>query len=227
MKSGLNKQTEDLDQQGETFLHALERLEDRLDKRRYLVTKQFGQCRDLFISSLLAMLIAFLLMGCSMFNSVTVPLDIDALLGTSAEDFDSRLKEMADARLISEEQGQHLVRIYEIVLADTDQRPRVEGYFKESDARARRVVVYFDRYVRKPDALEWLGFAPLDLIESSIEHYTWEARTAGRWWYIYQVEYPSSDITLGSVGETKLCFIDWGTHNFSRETFVKAWCRGR
>ena len=192
------------------------------------MTTQFGRCRDLFVSSPLAMLVAFLLMGCSsMFNSVTVPLDIDALLGASAEDFDFRLKEMADARLVNEERGQSLVRIYEIVLADTDQRPRVEGYFKESDARARRVRVYFDRYVRKPDALEWLGFAPSDLIESSIEHYTWEARTAGRWWFIYQMEHPSSDITLGSAGETELCFIHWGTHNYGRETFVSAWRRGR
>ena len=192
------------------------------------MTRQFGRCRDLFVSSFLVIPVAFLLMGCSsMFNSVTVPLDIDALLGASAEEFDFRLKEMADARLVNEERSQYLVRIYEIVLADTDQRPRVEGYFKESDAQARRVRVYFDRYVRKPDALEWLGFAPSDLIESSIEHYTWEARTAGRWWFIYQVERPSSDITIGSAGETELCFIHWGTHNLGRETFVKAWRRGR
>ena len=83
--------------------------------------------------------------------------------------------------------------------------------------------MYFDRYVRKPDALEWLGFAPSDLIESSIEHYTWQVRTPGRWWYIYRVEQPSSDITLGSAGETELCFIHWETHNYGRETFVSAW----
>ncbi len=133
---------------------------------------------------------------------------------------------MADARLVSEERGQYLVRIYELVLADTDQRPRVEGYFKDSDARARRVRVYFDKYVRKPDALGWLGFAPSDLIESSIEHYTWQARTAGRRWFIYQVEQPS-DITIVSAGETELCFIHWWVHNLGRETFVVTWRRGR
>ena len=192
------------------------------------MTKQICRCRDLFISSLLALLVTFLLMGCShKFNSVTVPLDIDALLGASAEEFDVRLKEMADAQLVSEEQGQYLVKIYEIVLADTNQRPRVEGYFRDSAARARRVRVYFDRYVRKPDALGWLGFVPSDLIESPFEHYTWEARTAGRLWLIYQVEQPWSDITIGSVGETELCFIHWWTHNLGRETFVVAWRRGR
>jgi hypothetical protein len=40
--------------------------------------KQFGRCRDLFISSLLAVLVAFLLMGCSLkFNEVShISLDI-------------------------------------------------------------------------------------------------------------------------------------------------------
>ena len=193
----------------------------------------------------MATLVAFLLIGCSLkFNSVSpIPLDIDALLGASAEDFDFRLKGMADAQLVSEARWeadkiptdytgakQDLVgtvrrRFYEIVLADTARRPRVNVSFHYTDARARRIRIDFDRYVRKLDALEWLGFDIESLYEFGGE-YTWEAHTEGRRWLIYQVG-DDLDITYVPSQGKELCFIHWWEHNLGRETFVSVRLRSR
>ena len=60
----------------------------------------------LVIGASLALLVAFFLIGCSLKGygrGGVLSLDIDALLGASPADFDFRLKEMADARLVGEE----------------------------------------------------------------------------------------------------------------------------
>ena len=169
---------------------------------------------------------------------------IDALLGASPEEFEAQLKEMGDALLVSETlweetdkiprrytgAKQDLVgtlrrRSYEIVLADTDQRPRVDVYFHYTDARARRIRIDFDRYVRKLDALEWLGFDIESLYEFGGE-YTWEAHTEGRRWLIYQVG-DDLDITYVPSQGKELCFIHWWEHNLGRETFVSVRLRSR
>ncbi len=211
------------------------------------MTKQLGRAIDLFISSLMAMLVAFLLQGCSSkFNNVSpISLDIDALLGASAEDFDFRLKEIVDARLVNEDRWeeadkiprrytvakQDLVgtlrrRFYELVFADTDQRPRVNVFFHHTDGSTCHIRIDFGGYVSKLDALERLGFNQSDLHESPIKKYTWIARTEGRSWLIYQVEQPS-DITIGSAGEVELCFIHRQEHGFSRKTSIITWIHGR
>ena len=204
--------------------------------------KQFGRCRDLFISSLLAVLVAFLLMGCSLkFNEVSpISLDIDALLGASPEEFEAQLKEMGDALLVSETlweetdkiprrytgAKQDLVgtlrrRSYEIVLADTARRPRVNVSFHHTYGGAWRIWIDFDGHVSKLDALEQLGFDRSDLSESPYEKYTWLARTEGRVWLIYEV--PNLDVTIGSAGKTELIFIHRGERGFSRKTSIVAW----
>ena len=166
------------------------------------MTKQFGQYRDLSIGIALGTLLGWGLLGCSLTGSFlakdrAISFDINALLGSSPANFEVQLKEMGEIWLVYERRkeadnapkgssagepfhrGTVLQRTYRFAFAK-GWGPEVKVSFHRTDARAYRIIIDFNKYVSKIDALERLGFDWSELRESPIEAYRYITWTEGR-----------------------------------------------
>ena len=202
------------------------------------MTKQFGRCRDLSIGIALGTLLAFLLgsglLGCRLTGSFlakdrAISFDINALLGSSPADFEAQLKEMGEIWLVYERRreadnapkgssagepfhkGAVLQRTYRFAF-DEGWGPEVKVSFHRTDARAYRIIIDFNKYVSKIDALERLGFDWSELRESPIEAYRYITWTEGRVWLIDRgVEQARVSTFHVPTDGTELCLISlWG-----------------
>ena len=202
------------------------------------MTKQFGRYRDLSIGIALGTLLAFLLgwglLGCRLTGNFlakdrAISFDIDALLGASPADFEAQLKEMGEIWLVYERRretdnapkgssagepfhkGTVLQRTYRFAFAK-GWGPEVKVSFHRTDARAYRIIIDFNKYVSKIDALERLGFDWSELRESPIAAYKYITWTEGRVWLIDRGVEPArvSPSHVPTDG-TELCLISlWG-----------------
>ena len=201
------------------------------------MTKQFGQYRDLSIGIAFGTLLGFLLgwglLGCSLTGGFlekdrAISFDISALLGSSPADFEAQLKEMGEISLEYERRREadnapkgssagepfHRGRCSKGLIALRLARggPEVKVSFHRTDARAYRIIIDFNKYVSKIDALERLGFDWSELRESPIEAYRYITWTEGRVWLIDRgVKQARVSAFHVPTDGTELCLISlWG-----------------
>ena len=194
-----------------------------------------GSSISIAIGSLLAFLVAWGLLGCSLTGNFlakdrTISFDIDALLGASPEVFEAQLKDKGEIWLVYERRreadnapkgssagepfhkGTVLQRTYRFAFADS-WGPEVKVSFHRTDARAYRIVIDYNKYVSKIDALERLGFDWSALRESPVGAYKYLTWTEGRVWLIDRrsVHPPVIHRSQVPTDGTELCLISlWG-----------------
>ena len=198
------------------------------------MTKQFGRCRNLSIGIALGTLLGWVLLGCSLTGSFlakdrAISFDINALLGSSPADFGAQLEEMGEIWLVYERRREAdnapkgssagepfhketvLQRSYRFAFTE-GWGPEVKVSFHRTDARAYRIIIDFNKYVSKIDALERLGFDWSELRESPIEAYRYITWTEGRVWLIDRgVKQARVSAFHVPTDGTELCLISlWG-----------------